>query len=102
KSTRTSPRWASSRGRPLERFSLLLRLFGKSVDVACLELQDLRLPIDSAATPLLQAGRELGRACRKPVSCACQFLPPTVRPMGRKSTRQEPLGSAEKVLVAYP
>src|ERR1700730_5983468 len=101
-STRPSPRRASSHGRPLERFSLLFGLFGKSVCAASLERWGLGLPIDLSATPLLEAERGLGRACRKPVSCACRVLPPTVRPMGRKSTHREPLGSATTVLVAYP
>src|ERR1700682_5309575 len=78
-STRPSPRRASSHGRPLEHFSLLFGLFGKSVGAASLEREGLRLPIDFAATPLLQAERGLGRACRKPVSCACRVPPPTVR-----------------------
>src|ERR1700730_14886193 len=68
--TRTSPRRASSHGRPLERFSHLLGLFGKSVGAACLERQGLRLPIYFAATPLLQVERGLSRASRKPVSFA--------------------------------
>jgi hypothetical protein len=100
-SKRASPGRASSHGRPLGRFSPLPELFGRNVGGACLERQGLRLPIDFPATPLLQAERELDRACRKPVSCACRLLPPTVRPMSRKSRQREPSRSAATVLDVW-